>query len=278
MKNRINFKRDDLDLVGDLYVPDDVDENARYEALIVQGSLTSVKEQMPATYARKLADLAFVALAFDYSHYGESGGWPRQLESPAEKLSDLQAAVTYLDGQRYVGGVGMLGVCTSGGNAAYLAAADPRVKAIATVAGMFPDQDVFTATYGEDGVATRRELAAEARKKFEETGEGTSILTYSDSDESAANYNSFKGAYDYYENENRGNVPQFKNALDVASWDGWLSFNPIAQAPAITIPTMVVHSAHSAYPEQAKKFYEAVQGEKELVWADGNHFCGPQFG
>jgi fermentation-respiration switch protein FrsA (DUF1100 family) len=52
--------------------------------VIVEGSFTSVKEQMPGTYAQKFADEGFVALAFDYARYGESAGEPRQLESPAE--------------------------------------------------------------------------------------------------------------------------------------------------------------------------------------------------
>ena len=35
---------------------------------------------------------------------------------------------------------------------------------------------------------------------------------------------------------------------------------------------MVVHSDYSAFPDQAKRFYAQLKGEKELVWADGNHF------
>lgn len=41
---------------------------------------------------------------------------------------------------------------------------------------------------------------------------------------------------------------------------------------AVTIPTIVVHSDESALPENAKKLHETVQGAKELVWSDGNHF------
>jgi hypothetical protein len=33
-----------------------------------------------------------------------------------------------------------------------------------------------------------------------------------------------------------------------------------------------VHSDGSAFPEEAKKFHAALQGEKQLVWSDGNHF------
>ncbi|MEU7742873.1 hypothetical protein [Nonomuraea sp. NPDC049158] len=52
----------------------------------------------------------------------------------------------------------------------------------------------------------------------------------------------------------------------------FLEFDPISQAAAITTPTMVVHSDGCAFPDQAKKLYEGIKGEKELVWADGNHY------
>ncbi|MFF9819465.1 alpha/beta hydrolase [Streptomyces sp. NPDC014006] len=153
MNRKITFDRDGLTLVGNLFTPDDLDENGRYPAVIVQGSFTSVKEQMAGTYAAKFAKQGFVALAFDYAHYGESEGQPRQYESPTEKLSDLKAAVTYLTDLPYVEAVGMVGVCTSASNAVYLAAQDPRLKALATIAGFLVNEDVFTATYGEDGMA-----------------------------------------------------------------------------------------------------------------------------
>lgn len=86
---------------------------------------------MAGTYGRKLAENGFVALAIDYSHYGQSEGQPRQLESPAAKLRDLKAAVSYLTALPYTKAVGMVGVCTSAGNGADLVADDARVKAFA---------------------------------------------------------------------------------------------------------------------------------------------------
>src|SRR4051812_21466617 len=171
MKRKINFGRDGLTLVGNLFTPENFDENGHYKAVIVEGSFTSVKEQMPGTYAHKFADHGFVALAFDYGHYGESAGEPRQLESPDEKLRDLQAAVSYLTGLPYVQAVGMVGVCTSGGNAAYLGAAEPRLNALATVAAFLPSPALFSMMYGEAGVAQRKQAAADARRKYEATGE-----------------------------------------------------------------------------------------------------------
>jgi fermentation-respiration switch protein FrsA (DUF1100 family) len=72
VKGNVTFDRDGLTLVGNLFTPDDFDENGHYPTVIVQGSFTSVKEQMPGTYAQKFAEQGFVA--FDYAHYGESEG------------------------------------------------------------------------------------------------------------------------------------------------------------------------------------------------------------
>lgn len=272
MKRKINFKRDGLTLVGNLFTPENFDEKGQYKAIIVEGSLTSVKEQMPETYAQKFADEGFVVLAFDYSHYGESEGKPRQLEAPDNKLKDLEAAVSYLTNLTYVQSVGMVGVCTSAGNSAYLAAVDPRIKALATVAGYLPDPSLLTGLLGQEKIASRREAAAAARSKFEETGEETIITTYSETDQTAANFAPTVGSYDYYLNEKRGNIPEYKNELAVMSWETFQDFDPISKASAITVPAMVVHSDGCAFPDQAKKFYSLLKGEKELVWGDGKHF------
>jgi len=35
---------------------------------------------------------------------------------------------------------------------------------------------------------------------------------------------------------------------------------------------MVIHSDGCAFPDNAKKFYANLNGKKELVWGEGNHF------
>jgi uncharacterized protein len=267
------FMRDDLRLAGHLFTPEGFEESRAYPAVIVQGSFTSVKEQMPDAYAAKFANQGFVVLAFDYSHYGQSEGLPRQLESTQEKLADLRAALSYLQEQPFVSGVGMVGVCTSASNGAYLAAADTRLKAFATIAGFVSMPDMYPSMMGgEEGIARRLSDAQAAREKFAKTGEGTRITTYSETDDTAANYNPTPGAYDYYNNPQRGGVPEYTNEFDVSSWDSWLSLDPLSQAPKITTPTMVIHSDGCAFPDNAKALHAAVAGPKELVWADGNHY------
>ena len=271
MKQKITFKRDDLTLVGNLFTPDNFDENGHYKAVLVQGSFSSVKEQMAGTSAEKLAAEGFVALTFDYAHYGESEGAPRQLENPAEKLADLEAAVTYLLNQPFVDATGMVGVCTSASNGTQLAAKDTRIKAYATVAAALFTPEAQAAV-GEEVVADRLAQAEVAKKKWDETGEQTLITVYSETGLTAVNYIPFDGAFDYYENTDRGNVPTYRNEFDVQSWPAFLAFDGVSPAPQITAPVMVVHSDESASPEVAKAYFESITAEKELVWGDGNHY------
>lgn len=271
MAGKVQFKRDGLILTGLLYTPTNFNPGQKYGAVIVAGSFTAVKEQMAATYSEKFAEQGLVALALDYAHYGESEGSPRQYESPEEKLADLKAAVTYLTGLPYVSGVGMVGVCTSGGNAMYLAADEPRIKAVAAVAGAFFDPASFTAMFGEAELDRRRQAAADARLKYEQSGEVVMVPAYSHTDKSAVNI-APEGVFDYYFNPRRGGVPEYKNAFAVMAYPEWLNFDPITKAGAVEAPTIVVHSDGCAAPEQAKKVYALLKGEKALAWGDGTHF------
>ncbi|MFM2400200.1 MAG: hypothetical protein RL341_2357, partial [Pseudomonadota bacterium] len=94
-----------------------VTAGTKLPAVVVGGSLTSVKEQMSAAYAKELAGQGFAALAFDYRHYGQSEGMPRQLESVESKKADLKGAVSFLQTHARIDpqGIALLGVCTSGG-------------------------------------------------------------------------------------------------------------------------------------------------------------------
>ncbi len=54
MKRKVSFKSGGLTLAGNLFTPKNFDEKGHYKALIVQGSATSVKEQMSELYAQKI--------------------------------------------------------------------------------------------------------------------------------------------------------------------------------------------------------------------------------
>jgi uncharacterized protein len=190
---------------------------------------------------------------------------------PDDKLSDLQATVSYRTGLPYVHAVGMVGICTSAGNAAYLAAADPRVKALASVAGFLPGPDLYRSLNGEDGLAQRRGSGRRSPTPYEKTGEvvlvpptAKTIRRRSTTDRRPARMTTTQqGA------RQRPRVWQRGAVMGLAEL---LEFEPVNQASARTTPTMVVHADGCAFPDKAKKLYAQLQREKELVWADGTHF------
>ena len=91
--NRVTFPSEGVTLVGNLYLPSTYKTGDKLPAIIVSGAWITVKEQMAGLYAKKLAPQGFAALAFDFRYYGESGGEPRQYESPSAKIQDIKNAI-----------------------------------------------------------------------------------------------------------------------------------------------------------------------------------------
>ncbi len=74
MQQRIQIPRNGIELAGVLFIPENFDETKQYPAIVVVHPGGSVKEQTAGLYAGKLAEAGFVAVAYDASHQGESGG------------------------------------------------------------------------------------------------------------------------------------------------------------------------------------------------------------
>ncbi|MCM3724268.1 alpha/beta hydrolase [Neobacillus cucumis] len=128
--NRFGIK-----IAADLYLPKDFDESKKHAAVIIGAPYGGVKEQGSGIYAQNLAERGFVALTFDPSYNGYSGGEPRHLSSPDLFVEDFSAAVDYVGTRPFVdrNQIGTLGMCGSGGFAISAAQVDRRIKAVATV-------------------------------------------------------------------------------------------------------------------------------------------------
>ena len=119
-------------LVGDLYTPRMKQE--KYPAIAVCGPFGAVKEQSSGLYAQEMAKRGFVALAFDPSFTGESGGNVRYVASPDINTEDFCAAVDFLSVQKNVDSekISIIGICGWGGMALNAACIDTRIKATIT--------------------------------------------------------------------------------------------------------------------------------------------------
>lgn len=122
-------------VVGNLYFPPDYNANKKYAAIVVGHPFGGVKEQTSGLHAQKMAELGYITLAFDASHYGESGGYPRYIESPEARVEDFSAAVDFLSNHQNVNTdrIGVIGICGGGGYSVSAAQIDHRIKAVATI-------------------------------------------------------------------------------------------------------------------------------------------------
>src|SRR6516165_8215834 len=138
LMERYEFVSDGDRLVGNLHLPQgDVQGVA-----ILTGPLTSVKEQATGAWGGALAARGFVSLSFDHRYFGESGGRPRQLENPAAKIADIQAAAASLHSDQRFASTPMLavGICAGGGYMARAVAAQPLFCAFAALLDTTPRQ------------------------------------------------------------------------------------------------------------------------------------------
>ena len=122
-----------IELAGHLYLPKGY-EGKKNQAMAVAGPFGGVKEMASGLYAQEFAKMGFVAIAFDQSFTGESGGTVRNTASTDINTEDYLAAVDYLGSLEYVDRekIGLMGICGLAGMAISAASIDTRIKAVAT--------------------------------------------------------------------------------------------------------------------------------------------------
>ena len=160
---------------ANLYTPAGFDPDKKYPAIVVSHPNGGVKEQTAGQYAQRLAGLGYVTIAADASYQGASGGLPRNLDIPQNRINDVRGMVDFIS--RYKGvdpeRIGALGICGGGGYTFATIQSDKRIKAAATLS-LFNTGRVRRNGYQDSQIATiqeRLKKASDAREHFVMTGE-----------------------------------------------------------------------------------------------------------
>ena len=238
-----------ITLSADLYMPRERGSE-KFAAIAVSGPFGAVKEQVSGLYAQTMAERGFLAIAFDPSYTGESGGEPRYVASPDINTEDFCAAVDYLSTRDDVNpeSIGIIGVCGWGGMALSAAAIDTRIKG--TVAITMYDMSRVNAFGYNDSMdeSARYELRKKLNvQRTEDARNGTYVRAGGISDQLPEDAPQFlKDYFDYYK------TPRGYHKRSLNSNDGW---NTTSSLSFINMPLL-------AYSNEIRSAVLLIHGEK----------------
>jgi uncharacterized protein len=131
----VSYKIKDISIVANIYTPANFDPSKKYAALVIAHPNGGVKEQVAGLYAQRLAEQGYITITADAAYQGGSGGTPRNVDKPANRIEDIHAMADFISQYQGVdtSKLGLLGICGGGGYALTAAQSDKRFKAIATV-------------------------------------------------------------------------------------------------------------------------------------------------
>lgn len=258
---KVTFTSNGKTLVGNLYLPESYKQGDTVPGVVVTGAWTTVKEQMPAVYAKAMAKRGFAALTFDFRGWGESKDEIPFLENPARKTEDIKAAAAFLASRPEVNApVAGIGICASSGYMSDAAAGNKDIAAITLVAPWLHDPAMAEAIYGgKESAAGLIAMGREAEKSE------TPVLMEA---ASATNEKSLMYQAPYYTETDRGLIPEYDNKFNVASWEGWLTYDAQKTADIQDTPVLMVESEAAALPAGAKAYAERMGKNVEIIWLD----------
>lgn len=129
MKQDISFDSHGARCAAWLFLPSG---EGPFPIIVMAHGLAAVKEMRLDAYAERFREAGYACLVFDYRHFGESEGEPRQLLSIKRQHQDWMAAIAYarqipeVDARKVV----LWGTSLSGGHVLEVAARLPEIAAV----------------------------------------------------------------------------------------------------------------------------------------------------
>ena len=262
-------------IVANVFKPAGFQPSRKYAAIVVTHPFGGVKEQTSGLYALRLAEQGFLTLAYDASYQGESGGEPRLMEVPGQRLDDISCGIDFLAQHPQVDAarIGSLGICAGGGYALCHAATELRVRAVAAVStfnlGAARREGMGTITYAE---RMKRLADAGLARSREAAGEPVRLVPVVP--DSPASFNAqtpglYREGYDYYRTP-RAQHPNSPNRYVFSSLPQQMAFFPFEQLDTISPrPLLVIAGSRADTLFWSREVYERAKEPKELHVIEG---------
>lgn len=271
----VTYKLNGIEIAANVYTPVGYDPSGKYPAVVVAHPNGGVKEQTAGLYAQRLAESGYITIAADAAYQGASGGEPRHVDKPANRIEDIYGMADFIT--RYAGvdasRLGVLGICGGGGYTLKAAQGDKRFKAAATLS-MFNSGEVRRNGFQNSQLTTiqeRLKQATDARAQEVAGGEVIYAGAANPTAEEVAKIPTdlYREGYEYYYKTHAHPNSTFKytmsSLLDLMTFDAATNMDLINQ-PLL----MMAGSKADSYYMTEEAFKKATNARtKELFLIDG---------
>lgn len=266
-------------IAADIHFPPNFERAKKYPAIISVHPIGSCKEQTSGNvYGQALAKEGFVVIAFDASFQGGSGGEPRCIEDPTQRVEDVRRVADYLVTLPYVDAerIGIIGVCGGGAYSVNATMTERRIKAVASITGVNFGRLSREAFGNYDPVGTleamSKQRTAEARGDRERVDDYLPPSVEKGKKAGITDIDVLE-ATDYYKTP-RGQKPHgatsglFSHRAAALGWDAFFGAEVLLTQPLIVV-IGDKPGGFGAYRDGMEIYGRAASKNKELVVAKG---------
>ncbi|KAM0699716.1 hypothetical protein Q7P36_000719 [Cladosporium allicinum] len=251
----------DTSVAGNLFLPDNLDRNSNYSAIVVGHPAGAVKEQSADLYATKMAEQGFITISIDHPFFGGSSGTPRNSISTDLLAEAFSAAVDFLGTHTFVDRerIGAIGVCGSGSYLISAAKIDPRIAAHS----LSIEQRKATTASGSQ----QRWAQVDGGEVVYNLGTPLSITNSSTAVD--------REFYDFYRTSRGeytppGSAPNVTTGSAMTSQSNLMNFYPFNDIDTISPRPMLFISGDQAHSREfSEDAYRLAAEPKELHWVAG---------
>ncbi|KHT50010.1 alpha/beta hydrolase [Alteromonas macleodii] len=283
---KVSFRNSDMawDISALILTPPDFDEAKQYPTVISVHPFGSCKEQTSsATYGKALAEAGYVVIAYDASFQGESGGEPRFVEDPSQRVEDVSRVIDYAVTLPYVDAekIAGIGVCGGGGYVLNAALTEKRIKAVVgitpvNIGRLFREGfSMYNPIGALEGMAAQRTAEARGSERLVNELLPTSLAEARDN---GMTERDVYEATEYYKTP-RGQQPGgatrmlFSHAQKTLAWDAFSFAETLMTQPVMAVIGQKV-GAFGAYRDGMEIYGRAVASkDRQLVeLEDWSHY------
>jgi fermentation-respiration switch protein FrsA (DUF1100 family) len=271
----VSYELNGITISANVYTPANYDPSEKYPAVVVAHPNGGIKEQVAGLYAQRLAESGYITIAADASYQGASGGEPRNVDKPANRINDIRGMADFIT--QYAGvnadRLGVLGVCGGGGYSLAAAQTDKRFKAVATLS-MFNSGVVRRNGFMNSQVSTIQERlnqASEARALEAAGGEVRYAADTEITDEMADNmpFDLYREGHYYYHRTHAHPNSTFRYTM--SSLLDLMAFDAATRMDLINQPLLMMAGSNADTYYMTDRAFHLATGtrEKELFLIPG---------